>query len=265
MALKKTLIILCMSSLFSGCTTLETTDTYILDDKKIAYHQKPGRTPTIIFESGLGDGKGTWDKVIDQLPAEAAVFAYDRPGYGQSDQTQNSRAPCDIATELHELLKAEKINPPYILVAHSLGGLYAYCFDRLYHKEIVGMVLLDPSHPRHWADIQKNAPTHARLLKGLRTTLFTDTMRKEFDAQAASNNLLENATISQTPTLFIFSGQRRPEELGSFTALLEELRKDWQTRFSNKQVWNAQNTGHYIQTENPEKVVEAINALTKAY
>jgi hypothetical protein len=35
MALKKTLIILCMSSLFSGCTTLETTDTYILDDKKL--------------------------------------------------------------------------------------------------------------------------------------------------------------------------------------------------------------------------------------
>ena len=90
-------------------------------------------------------------------------------------------------------------------------------------------------------------------------------MRKECDAQAASNNLLENATISQTPTLFIFSGKRRPEELGSFTTLLEELRKDWQTRFSNKQVWNAQNTGHYIQTENPEKVVEAINALTKAY
>lgn len=127
------------------------------------------------------------------------------------------------------------------------------------------MVLLDPSHPMHWAGIQKNAPTHASLLKGLRTTVFTDTMRKEFDAQAASNNLLENATISKTPTLFLFSGQRRPEELGSFTTLLEELRKDWQTRFATMQVWNAQNTGHYIQTENPKKVVEAINTLTEDY
>ena len=90
-------------------------------------------------------------------------------------------------------------------------------------------------------------------------------MRAEFDTQAASNNLLEDSVVSNTPTVFIFSGQRRPEELGSFTILLEELRKDWQTRFSNRQVWNAENTGHYIQTENPEKVVEAINALTKAY
>lgn len=265
MLLQKSLVISCIGSLLLGCTTVETTNNFTVDDKIITYFERKGSAPTIIFESGLGDDKGKWNQVIDQLPAETAIFAYDRPGYGGSDESRNSRAPCDIATELHELLEAEKINPPYILVAHSIGGLYAYCFDRLYHKDVVGLVLLDPSHPRQWVGIQQNAPTLATLVKGLRATLFTDTMRAEFDTQAASNNLLEDSVVSNTPTVFIFSGQRRPEELGSFTILLQELRKDWQTRFSNRQVWNAENTGHYIQTENPEKVVEAINALTKAY
>lgn len=265
MALKKILVLLCIGSLLSSCTAIKTTDTYTINSNSTVYHYRKGVTPTIIFESGLGDGKAIWGKVIGQLPLDTTVFAYDRPGYGKSDKSQNSRAPCEIAMELHGLLKAKKIKPPYILVAHSIGGLHAYCFDRLYHQDIIGLVMLDPSHPHQWEGIQENSPALVTLIKGLRATIFTATMRKEFDAQAASNNLLGEATISHTPTVFIFSGQRRPEESGNFTVLLEKLRQDWQSRFADNHVWNAHNTGHYIQTENPEIVVKAINLLMPTF
>ena len=46
---------------------------------------------TVIFESGLGDGKEVWDSVLQAVSAQARVVAYDRAGYGQSDRSTDSR------------------------------------------------------------------------------------------------------------------------------------------------------------------------------
>ncbi len=40
---------------------------------------------------------------------------------------------------------------PYVLVGQSFGGLYARMYAGLYADEVVGMVLVDSSHPDMWA------------------------------------------------------------------------------------------------------------------
>lgn len=53
------------------------------------------------------------------------------------------RTAAAVATELHELLRAQDIAAPYVLVPHSLGGLYAHRFAQLYPQDVAGLVWLD--------------------------------------------------------------------------------------------------------------------------
>lgn len=54
--------------------------------------------------------------------------------------------------DLHELLRAGGIEPPYVFLAASFGGLIADIYAATYPDEVVGMVQLDASLPR---DIQE--------------------------------------------------------------------------------------------------------------
>lgn len=55
--------------------------------------------------------------------------------------------------------------------------------------------------------------------------------------------------------------RRRPEELGRFQTVLESLRRNWQARLPQAQVLTLPMTGHYIQTEAPERVAASIRTL----
>ena len=48
-----------------------------------------------------------------------------------------------IVEELRRNLKHKGLSPPYILVGHSLGGLYMQLFARRYPQEVSGIVLVD--------------------------------------------------------------------------------------------------------------------------
>ena len=68
-------------------------------------HSGNGSTPpTVVFQSGLGDGMSVWASVIQLLSATLSSFAYDRPGYGGSSPKAGRRDACTISQELHEVL-----------------------------------------------------------------------------------------------------------------------------------------------------------------
>jgi pimeloyl-ACP methyl ester carboxylesterase len=64
-----------------------------------------------------------------------------------SDPARGKFQPEEVAHDLHAALAAAGEKPPYVLVAHSRGGLYNLIFAGLYRKEIAGMVFADSSHP----------------------------------------------------------------------------------------------------------------------
>src|SRR6266704_3721215 len=104
-------------------------------------------TPTVILESGLGDTLDVWNAVQPLIATGCArTLTYNRAGYLGSD---NSNAPRDSATIVGELraeLRRQNIKPPYVLVGHSLGGLYMQYFARNYREEVAGLVLVDSTH-----------------------------------------------------------------------------------------------------------------------
>ena len=102
-------------------------------------------TPTVVLEGGWTTNTASWRKVQGPLAATTRVCSYDRAGYGFSDPGPQPRTAQAQADDLHALLKAAKIPGPYVLVAHSLGGLDTRLFVDQHRKEVAALVLVDPS------------------------------------------------------------------------------------------------------------------------
>ena len=103
-------------------------------------------SPTVILEAGLGENSVGWHLVQTEAAQTTRVCAYDRAGVGWSEGVQEPLSSAEIAEDLHTLLAAAKIEPPYVLVGHSAGGVHVRTFTRLYPDKVVGMVLVDSSH-----------------------------------------------------------------------------------------------------------------------
>lgn len=212
-----------------------------------------------MLQSGLGDSRTTWHTVWPQLTAQHRVLALDRPGYGDSPSTTASRDPCQVARELHAVMQEAKLSPPYLLVGHSLGGLYQVAFARLYPTETAGVLLLDPTHPEHWATLQRETPGTAALLSGLRSTVFTATMRAEFDAQTQCLETLPPWPAS-VPARLLFSGRFGLLESPDYQRTLSQMRQDWQQRLSAT-AETVSASGHYLHHDAPQRVLQALEQL----
>jgi alpha-beta hydrolase superfamily lysophospholipase len=63
------------------------------------------------------------------------VIVYDRAGLGWSQAPAlGRRTHDDMARELHDVLAAAKIAPPYLLAGHSFGGIIARRFEVRYPR-----------------------------------------------------------------------------------------------------------------------------------
>ena len=107
-------------------------------------------SPTVILEAGAGHFSATWAHVQPMVAQSTRVCAYDRAGYGWSESGPEPRDAEHIVAELHSLLELAGIDPPYVLVGHSLGGIYARVYNAHYPGEVVGMALVDATHPDNW-------------------------------------------------------------------------------------------------------------------
>jgi len=110
--------------------------------------------PTVILEAGQGGFSTHWTNIQSSLSEHVRVVSYDRAGYGWSE---TDRQPRDLTRNAHQLRKALdelEIEPPYLLVSHSMGGIFSTVFQTEYAEDVIGMVLVDPSPP----DLFDNLP-----------------------------------------------------------------------------------------------------------
>lgn len=102
-------------------------------------------SPTVVFDSGLTDETDVWALVQPVIAAQTQACSYDRAGSGYSDPGQRAGTSANIVDDLHRLLSAAGIKPPYVLVGHSYGGMNVRLYADLHLNEVAGMVLIDPS------------------------------------------------------------------------------------------------------------------------
>ncbi len=122
--------------------------------------------PTVILEAGSNADSTTWFRVQPLLAARTRVCAYDRAGYGFSDEGPKPRSLDADVADLRALIRAAKLRTPVVLVGHSLGSNIVRRYAVLHPEDVAGLVLVDPPEqnlaafmPAEWktADIAANA------------------------------------------------------------------------------------------------------------
>jgi pimeloyl-ACP methyl ester carboxylesterase len=160
---------------------------YLATARDRAIHPPPGRlldvagcrmhlqlagsgTPTVVLEAGLGGMSSAWAWVQTETAEFSHVVSYDRAGLGWSGPDTSPKTPTLVAQRLRSLLQNANTTPPYVLVGHSMGGLFVRVFADLFPKEVAGLVLVDASHPdqqRRSNAIETHMCTGFQMLKGV--------------------------------------------------------------------------------------------------
>jgi pimeloyl-ACP methyl ester carboxylesterase len=110
-------------------------------------------SPTVVLNNGTGEISQSWARITPAIAATTRVCAYDRAGQAWSDGAQHPQDSRAIATDLHALLNAAGEHGPYLIVGHSLGGIYGMAFAAQYPNDVAGLVLLDSSTPEQFTTL----------------------------------------------------------------------------------------------------------------
>lgn len=102
--------------------------------------------PAVILDAGMGDSTISWALIQSAISKKTRTCSFDRAGLGFSDAAKRPSTPVNQSEDLHALLKAAHIKPPYVLVGHSMAGMNVRVYADKYPGEVAGMVLVEPSH-----------------------------------------------------------------------------------------------------------------------
>jgi len=246
-----------MVILFSGCASLSSATLEKISNRNIEFALTRHETIPVVFENGLGGRMEWWKKVLSEISNDTTTFAYNRPGYGDSDPVSTPRDGSHIVDELRALLHTKGMKPPYILVGHSLGGLYMQLYARRYPEEVSALVLVDSTHPRQ-LDGEGALEKQSFLVRGILGVLVTGAAREELDLlPQTGKQVLELPTLSDKP-VFVLTASKPLEEKSKVADDANEKRKDIARLYpGSKQIWV--DSGHGIPLEKPESVIAAIH------
>ncbi len=232
-----------------------------LQSARVAYALAGEGPVTIVFESGLGDGMDTWKPVFDQISSFAATFAYDRPGYGRSEDVSGSSTGRDIVDRLRAVLARINVDPPYVLVGHSLGGQVVELFARLYPEDVVGVVLVDSRHSEF------TERCHARLdggcdLPGVMKLLMPGHMKRELDGASETADQIRQAPPFPDIELVVLS-RSKGNESAEWLELWAETQREYTRLSSQVSHIVAPESGHYVHRDDPQAVIAAVRGVVE--
>jgi pimeloyl-ACP methyl ester carboxylesterase len=120
-----------------------------INGEKIAAYITGSGKKTIVMLSGLGTGSpiGDFMPLADRLSADFRVVTLEFYGYGFSDQTAAPRTNAAFISEIRGALKKLDIAPPYILMPHSISGVYSMYYAIHHPDEVEAIIGIDESKP----------------------------------------------------------------------------------------------------------------------
>jgi pimeloyl-ACP methyl ester carboxylesterase len=225
------------------------------------------RMPVVVLDAGMASTSDVWSLVEPRVAQFARVCSYDRAGMGKSDRAPQPRTSQDIVNDLHNLLAKAGINPPYVLVGHSLGGMNARLYASKYPKEVVGMVLVDSTHEEENhrmlaalpPEILKNAKPEDMIIRSVESIDFNRSVAELRAANWHSNIPL--IVLTRGSATFNPNDYAVPSVAPKFEQIRLELQKELVRRSSRGKQIIAEKSGHNIHRDQPELVIDAIREV----
>ncbi len=254
------------------------------------YLQCAGRgSPTVILESGIHDSSDVWTLTDAKPPVVGSptvfrgvarfthVCMYDRPGTvrytnppaltTRSSPASMPRSLQSMVADLHALLYTAGVPGPYLLVAHSYGGLIIRYYAQKYRRETVGMVLVDAFGTNIKRMFGRLWPRYEHLLNFPGTPLENDPGWETVDADAAIKSI-NNAKLPRMPLAVISKTKPFATAPGTPKDLTRKLEQVWpkvQSALVNLEPLTphifATGSDHYVQINDPDLTISVIRLI----
>jgi pimeloyl-ACP methyl ester carboxylesterase len=223
--------------------------------------------PNIVLLNGAGVALEGWRALYPAVERAGCVFAWNRFGLKGSDEPRLAQSGAVVIASLRELLGYAGLTPPYVLVGHSLGGLYANLFARLYPQEVAGVMFLESTHPRDREVLRSHETQLTRALTkvlSLPQRLFKANLQSEIDSVDQLAQELESAgPFPPVPVTVLTGGANPPKWLMSPQAL--QARRAHQQELVRLSPCGEQviavKSGHFPQLTEPALVVDSLVRL----
>ena len=209
---------------------------------------------TVVLIAGGGRTAKDWVKVQPAVSKFARVCSYDRAGFGESDKAASKMQSVDeVVDDLHGLLKASDEKRPFILVGHSVAGIYARSFVTKFPREVAGLVFVDSAHEGQALRFHELDPKWQAL----------DKEAAQWGLFVKPGERLEWRT--ELPLIVLGHGRpiQGPKKVTEEVAVAREriwreLQKDLAKRSTHGEFRVAEQSEHNIHLEQPELVIQAI-------
>jgi hypothetical protein len=217
----------------------------------------------IVFLNGFRMHFKTWNKVFPELALENSVFLFNRRGVGASSKATETQDGMTIISEMRSVFSKLSLNPPYLLVAHSLGGIFANLYARIYPNEVAGIVFVDSPHPSEVIEQKIIKPPIALsvILNGLKK------IERFFDKFKYSEDECIEETLSQIeiagnfpdiPIGVVFGTKKIPFVPEKAFQIHQQYQDKLLDLSSKSKRYSCQESDHFPQITEPEKVISAI-------
>lgn len=143
-----------------------------VDGKNMHVYTKGEGPNTIVLLSGLGTTAPVLDfePLIDEMSKSNKVVVVEPFGYGWSDLTDKNRTVESLVEELRTALIKSNIEGPYILMPHSISGLYSMYYANKYPEEIKAIIGIDPTLPDALEYFDESIPTMPKYMSYIAPT-----------------------------------------------------------------------------------------------
>ncbi len=230
---------------------------------------KVTRAPTVILMPAPGRTAQDWEKVRPAVAKFARVCSYDHANFGASDKAAAYPQPMEEAVDdLQTWLKASGEKGRFILlVGHSAGGIYLRCFLTKYQGQAAGLVFVDSAHEEQALQLfelnpQGGAP--AEILGRIGQYI------------KPGEKLQWRTTL---PLIVLGRGQPTPrpardgdnsqpnrmteEQFAAWDRIWRKNQEDLAKRSTRGEFRLAERSGHFIQWDQPEMVIQAIRDVIR--
>jgi hypothetical protein len=230
--------------------------------------------PTNQFSLGRGDLQKLDRALFPTAGKLTRVCNYDRPNTTVGDDIELERGgqastpvkqphtvEQDVA-DLHALLTAANVPGPYVLVAHSYGGLIAELYASTYPNEVAGRVLIDVTN-----EYLLDTLTEKELMDLL---IFKEEMPGHPDLERIdiieAMHSVRNAPAPPRTPVFVLSADK-PDNFEEDTLVqFEHVKKshDMLAEHLCAKYMKRTNSAHHIFIEQPQLVNDAIREVVEA-
>jgi pimeloyl-ACP methyl ester carboxylesterase len=245
---------------------------------RLAIHCIGEGSPTVVLETGLGAPSEDWAPVQREIAGLTRVCRFDRAGRGKSDPAPTTPRTCaDMIADLRALLHNAGIPPPYVLVGNSLGGMNARLYAYQYPGEVAGLVLVDGSHQDQFTCIGEALPepgpdspdSHKGFYRFWAGGGWSDPANNPDNADFLTSleQLQAIHSLGDLPMMvlaseaFLREAPTRLEAGPRLHEIWQDLQRDLANLSSNSVYSVVESSGHFIQRDRPEVVVDAIRRV----